>query len=1346
MKSKVVHPLLLLLFCLMPTIALSDVQLALVVNPDPVRPGEQLNVELTVTNPDSSQMTNVELILHYPEHLDSLFPPYYITTGGATNTVVCSSGSYCNTGALVTWRLGDLPPGGGVTVTLPPTVLSGTVDGTPIQFAAEVIVNGTQQAQASKTALVQANPFFELTVDEETDPVTSSGNREYTLSYGNIAATSSNTQLTFPLPTGTSFVSATDGGSEAAGEVTWNIGSLINGEGGERKVTVHVNNTNEADLLKVDTALLSGTDSNSVFHQVKTERVTRVEDDERPALAINLNPHPVKKGEQLDVELIVTNPTSSLMVDVELILRYPEHLDSLYLPYYVTTGGAANTVTCTVGHNAQTAALVTWSLGNLPPGGGVTVTMPPHVNSETVDGTLIQFEAEVRVDGIQQVQASKTARVQANPFFELTVDEETDPVTSSGNREYTLSYGNIAATSSNTQLTFPLPTGTSFVSATDGGSEAAGEVTWNIGSLINGEGGERKVTVHVNNTNEADLLKVDTALLSGTDSNSVFHQVKTERVTRVEDDERPALAINLNPHPVKKGEQLDVELIVTNPTSSLMVDVELILRYPEHLDSLYLPYYVTTGGAANTVTCTVGHNAQTAALVTWSLGNLPPGGGVTVTMPPHVNSETVDGTLIQFEAEVRVDGIQQVQASKTARVQANPFFELTVDEETDPVTSSGNREYTLTYGNIATTTSSNTQLTFPLPTGTSFVSATDGGSEVAGEVTWNIGSLINGGGGERKVTVQVNANEADLLEVDTALLSGTDPNSVSHQMKTGRITRVEDDERPTLAINVNPHPVSKGEQLDVELTVTNPTSSLMTDVALILRYPEHLDSLSSSYITTGDAANTVVCSSGVNCITAALVTWNLNTLAPGEGVTVTMPPTVLSETADGTLIQFEAEVRVDGTQQASISKTAFVGSVFTFVKYTVIADAGVNGSLDGSTLSPQLMDYGSTTQFTFNADTNYHLASISGCGINYSNTDNSVSTYTATTETITANCTVSATFAINQYSVTASVGAYYGSLDGSTPSPQTVDFGSTTQFIFKADTNYHLASVTGCGINYTNSANSVTSQTVTTEAVTANCAVAATFAINTYTVNSSITGGHGSINPQGDQTIDYNVTPSFILLPDNGYHVNQVSGTCGGSLSGTTYTVDAVITDCTVVVSFSINTYTVTSSLSGGHGTINPSGNQTVDHGEIKQFSLIPETEYHVDQITGSCGGTLSGTTFTTNAISSDCTVIAAFSDKYTLSLVFAGNGSGNVTISNTPIEIDDCTANCNADLLHDTEVILSATADNDSAFVGWSGDGCTGTDDCTITMNQAREITAIFKGGFPWAMFLPAFLGADRQ
>ncbi|NOY23361.1 MAG: hypothetical protein GXO70_07615, partial [Acidobacteria bacterium] len=165
-------------------------------------------------------------------------------------------------------------------------------------------------------------------------------------------------------------------------------------------------------------------------------------------------------------------------------------------------------------------------------------------------------------------------------------------------------------------------------------------------------------------------------------------------------------------------------------------------------------------------------------------------------------------------------------------------------------------------------------------------------------------------------------------------------------------------------------------------------------------------------------------------------------------------------------------------------------ATFSIDTFTVTATAGPNGSLDGTTPSPVTVDYGAKPSFTFNSDAHYHVASVSGCsGTTYTNTSNSVPSYTYTTGAITGDCTVTATFAINTYTVTATAGTY-GSLDGTTPSPVTVDYGNTATFTFNSDLHYHVASVDGCsGTPYSNTSNSVTTYTYTTGAITADCTV-----------------------------------------------------------------------------------------------------------------------------------------------------------------------------------------------------------------------------------------------------------------
>jgi hypothetical protein len=72
--------------------------------------------------------------------------------------------------------------------------------------------------------------------------------------------------------------------------------------------------------------------------------------------------------------------------------------------------------------------------------------------------------------------------------------------------------------------------------------------------------------------------------------------------------------------------------------------------------------------------------------------------------------------------------------------------------------------------------------------------------------------------------------------------------------------------------------------------------------------------------------------------------------------------------------------------------------------------------------------------------------------------------------------------------------------------------------------------------------------------------------VKTYTVTPS-SGENGTISPNISQTADKETSLQFIVAPDEGYSAS-VGGTCGGTLSGTTYTIK-VIADCTVKALFS---------------------------------------------------------------------------------------------------------------------------------------------------------------------------------
>ncbi|HEU5064712.1 MAG TPA: PASTA domain-containing protein [Gaiellaceae bacterium] len=104
--------------------------------------------------------------------------------------------------------------------------------------------------------------------------------------------------------------------------------------------------------------------------------------------------------------------------------------------------------------------------------------------------------------------------------------------------------------------------------------------------------------------------------------------------------------------------------------------------------------------------------------------------------------------------------------------------------------------------------------------------------------------------------------------------------------------------------------------------------------------------------------------------------------------------------------------------------------------------------------------------------------------------------------------------------------------------------------------------------------------------------------------------------------------------------------------------------------------------------------------------------------------GDCSGTGPCTVTVSADRAVTATFESDKTLTLEKAGSGTGTVTSSPAGLS---CGSTCVQAFKHDTAVTLTAVAAPRSRFTGWSG-ACSGTTTCTVSMTDARSITATFK------------------
>jgi hypothetical protein len=135
-------------------------------------------------------------------------------------------------------------------------------------------------------------------------------------------------------------------------------------------------------------------------------------------------------------------------------------------------------------------------------------------------------------------------------------------------------------------------------------------------------------------------------------------------------------------------------------------------------------------------------------------------------------------------------------------------------------------------------------------------------------------------------------------------------------------------------------------------------------------------------------------------------------------------------------------------------------------------------------------------------------------------------------------------------------------------------------------------------------------------------------------------GTNGSITPSAPQTVALGDTVSFTVAVETGFSA-QVAGSCGGSLTGATYTTREILADCSVAASFVPLHYTVTATA-GANGTLLPSGAQIVQHGHTIEFVVSPAAGY-LATVGGSCGGVLDGDRYRSDPITSDCSVTASF-------------------------------------------------------------------------------------------------------
>ncbi|WP_207681081.1 InlB B-repeat-containing protein [Desulfonema magnum] len=315
-----------------------------------------------------------------------------------------------------------------------------------------------------------------------------------------------------------------------------------------------------------------------------------------------------------------------------------------------------------------------------------------------------------------------------------------------------------------------------------------------------------------------------------------------------------------------------------------------------------------------------------------------------------------------------------------------------------------------------------------------------------------------------------------------------------------------------------------------------------------------------------------------------------------------------------------ADVQVDGDTVGAVSFYTFdsidgdhtiTASFTSKPPLSIEASSGEGGSISPSGTVP--VNCGASKTFSITPGTTlpdqcYHIKNVIVDGVS----KGAITSHTF--ENVTGNHTISATFALNDYTITASAGA------GGTISPSgtvPVPCGDQT-FTITPDTGYHIEDVLKDG----DSQGPVTSCKF--ENITENHNITATFAVNppnVYTI-TPIAEEHGNIDPSEPQQVTAGSKKTFTIIPEDCYQIANVT-TDGNSvmanvqlnddLSGI-YTFESVDKHSEIKAVFEKMTYSIKVITNEG-GSVTPPDGTNVECGNDQTFEITPDDCYEIKNI-----------------------------------------------------------------------------------------------------------------------------------
>ena len=895
-------------------------RVAVEARPDPVRPGETVHVVVHLTNDGTTNVASAAVSITLPAEIE-LFAESLVT--GLSNCNAGADSTLCEPGEAIASSFGTLEPGEGASISFPAVIASGgsaPPNGSVLVFSATGTATGQTPVVANGTVVVESNPALDVTLESDRDPVVPGEALTYHLRFANKTAATPlvGATLSVPVPTGTSFVSASDGGALNLGSVEWSLGSLAPGASGARSFTVAVDaGADRGALLDANATLAGGAPLRSARAVARTRVQTTNELDLRILPALD----PTEPGEPSSTILQVSNRSTTSSASVAVTLRLPDWL----APF--SEGEIIGLSNCNRGVDAtlcEPREQIEFALGTLTAGQARTLALPLRVRDDglaPVDGELVSLHAIVTDSGNRHATAQRSFAIAPASPLALSLEPDRSLVPPGGALAYRLRHANRGvAASPATVLEAVLPLDASFVSATGGGIPSGNRVTWSLGSLAAGEAGEVELVVDAPAAAAGGTaLELRARLSNGA---APAEETRTLALARIRSENEPVLALELAADPLAPGERFTGRITVSNPGGNSSGSSTVYVVLPEGIEAFDEASLV---GLAN---CNRGANAslcEPGEAIEWSFGTIVPGNARTggfSTRVASTPSAPPEGSLLRFESIFVDSANRDAHTARAVPVQVGGGLSLSLADARDPVEPGAAIDYRIDVGNRRSVgLAPDVLVEVPLPRGATLVDASDGGTLVGDTVQWPLGDLA---AGEARVL-------ALTLSADPALASGSliearayasDASAPVESATSTQATRVRTTTEQQVSVELNPDPAAVGERFTALVTVSNRAAVNVSSVSVSLALPEGIEAFGEPLVL--GLANCNRGASASECEPGETIDWSFGTLNPGEGRTGEISLRVASGAsapAAGDLLRFEA-VAVDGGNRSSTARAA----------------------------------------------------------------------------------------------------------------------------------------------------------------------------------------------------------------------------------------------------------------------------------------------------------------------------------------------------------------------------------------------------------------------------------------